>query len=178
MIDSKEKADLIKNLCRDYRSTKQRKIRDYSNDCKSKLENAFSKGPNEMWKTLSQISKSFSTNSPTGEEFFMHYEKLSTAPNHETFDDSYEKEVELFLKKYDSKEISPDNTNELELFVLNSDFTVEEISSCIDLLKSNKSAGIDMIPAEFYKWLNDDARKNILLILNLFTTSTGLPTSL
>ena len=130
-----------------------------------------------MGKTLSQISKIFSTNSPTGEEFFMHYEKLrkSTAPNHETFDDSYEKEVELFLKKYDSKEISPDNTNELELFVLNSDFTVEEISSCIDLLKSNKSAGIDMIPAEFIKAYKEVLLEDITMILNHFIDNENFP---
>ena len=124
---------------------------------------------------LSQISKSFTTNSPTGEEFFMHYKKLSTAPKHETFDDSYEKEVELFLKKYDSKEISPDNTNELELFVLNSDFTVEEISSCIDLLKSNKSAGIDMIPAEFIKACKEVLLEDITMILNYFIDNENFP---
>ena len=175
MIDSEEKENLMKDLCRDYRSTRQRKTREHNRDCTTKLENAFSNSPNEMWKTLSQISKSFNTNCPTGEEFVLHYQKLSIAPEHETFDDSYEKEVELFLKKYDSKEITPTNTNELELSVLNSDFTVDEISSCIDSLKNNKSAGIDMIPAEFLKACKEELLEDITMILNYFIDNENFP---
>ena len=175
VINSQEQENSVKDLCKEYRSLKQRKTREHNRECTSKLENAYSKSPNEMWKLLNQISKSFSTNSPTGDEFVSHYEKLSIAPVHETFDDSYEKEVEIFLNKYDSKEILPTNTNELELFVLNSDFTVDEISSCIDSLRNQKAAGIDMIPAEFIKACKEELLEDITLILNYFIDNENFP---
>ena len=175
LIDSQEKEDSIKNLCKEYRALKQRKTRQHKQDCTNKLECAFGKSPNEMWKELAHISKSFSTNCPTGEEFVSHYEKLSIAPKHETFDDSYEKEVEIFLEKYDSKEISPANINELELYTLNADFTTDEISSCIDSLKNNKSAGIDMIPAEFIKACKDELLEDITMILNYIIDNEDFP---
>ena len=175
IIDSQEKEDSIKDLCKEYRSMKQRKTRQYQRDCTVKLESAFTKSPNDMWKALAQISKNFSGNCPTGDEFVSHYEKLSVAPEHETFDDSYEKEVEIFLEKYDSKEILPANTNELELFTLNADFTTDEISSCIDSLKNNKSAGIDMIPAEFIKACKDELLEDITMILNYIIDNENFP---
>ena len=175
MIHSQEQENTVKNLCKDYRALRQRKTRENNRECVSKLENAYLKSPSDMWKVLTQISKSFNNNCPTGEEFVSHYEKLSVAPVHETFDDSYEREVEFFLKKYDSKEILPTNTNELELFVLNSDFTTDEISSCIDSLKNNKSPGIDMIPAEFIKSCKDELLEDITMILNYFIDNENFP---
>ena len=175
LIDSQEKEDSIKDLCKEYRALKQRKTRQHKRECTSKLESAFSKSPNEMWKELAHISKSFNTNCPTGEEFVSHYEKLSVAPKHETFDDTYEKEVEIFLEKYDSKEILPANINELELYTLNADFTTDEISSCIDSLKSHKSAGIDMIPAEFIKACKDELLEDITMILNYIIDNENFP---
>ena len=46
------------------------------------------------------------------------------------------------------------------------DFTIEELKAAIKSLKNNKSAGIDRIPAEFFKALPDKLLIIILKIMN------------
>lgn len=119
-----------------------------------------------MWKLLSHFSRNKTNISgPSGEEFVEHYTKLAIAPKHDTFDDTFETEINEFLKKYDDKEAFPCIVNKMELDILNKDFTRDEILSCIDSLKNQKAAGIDSIPAEFVKVCKEELVDNITLII-------------
>ena len=70
--------------------------------------------------------------------------KLNTA-----FDYQYEKLAIKYLENCKTNMVRV--INPIEFDILNGNFTADEIKSSIMSLKSNKSPGIDYIPAEFLK---------------------------
>ena len=71
------------------------------------------------------------------------------------FSKQFESEVKAFLDQYDNGEVGFQNQTPLEMDILNSNFTVQEVEAAIDYLKNNKSPGCDNIPAEFIKYCKE-----------------------
>ena len=46
------------------------------------------------------------------------------------------------------------------------DFDDQELVTCLRKMKNNKTPGSDDVPVEFYKWLDEAGRKEVLDILN------------
>ena len=150
LINETDRATLV-SKCKIYRANKQRKKRDYYNNIVRNLECAFTNDKCSIWDVLNKVSNdNCPVNEPCGPDFVSHFMKLDQPQWKDYFDDAYEKEAIAFLNKYDSG-MSTFCGENIELDIINSNFTKEEIESCIDFLKNNKAPGVDGIPAEIIK---------------------------
>ena len=93
----------------------------------------------------------------------------------EYFDSDYEKCAIAFLDKYDSDLTISSNYTQLEMQILNDNFTVPEISDIIDKLKNNKSPGSYLIPVEFIKTCKPELLSLITDVLNSIINSRDFP---
>jgi len=154
---SGDNATAIK-LCKEYRSDKQRKKRNYKNECLMKIEKAYSSNPGAMWKVLNEIEgdQYVPDGEPSALEFYDHFCKLAQPIDSPHFDYDYEKRAIEFLDKYDADKVMFPPPNDIQLEIINSIFTEGEILNAIYMLKNKKSPGIDGIPAEVIKYCQDD----------------------
>ena len=60
---------------------------------------------------------------PSGDDLFTHYKVLAKAPMRETFDNTFENEVTVFLNNYDTKSGNKPIHDELEFDILNGNIT-------------------------------------------------------
>ena len=134
--------------CKIYRASKQRKRREYYNNLVLNIECAFSYDKSSIWNRL--VNNESTTEEPRGPDFVSHFIKLGQPQQKEYFSDTHEKETIAFLNKYDSGPTLITD-EKMETNIINCKFTNEEIESCIDFLKNNKSPGGDEIPAEVIK---------------------------
>ena len=91
------------------------------------------------------------------------------------FNKQLESEVKAFLDQYDDGEVGSQNQTPLEMEILNSNFTVQEVEAAIDYLKNNKSPGCDNIPAEFIKYCKEILLQDLTIIYNYIIESRDFP---
>ena len=114
-------------------------------------------------------------NIPSPDHFFNHFRTLMAGCTVEYFDYDCEKCAIVFLDKYDSVPTTSSNYTQLEVQIINDNFTVTEISDIIDKLKNNKSPGFDLIPVEFIKTCKPELLSLITDILNYIINSRDFP---
>ena len=166
--------------CKQYRATKQRKIRQFQEMCSNKLHNAFLENKSNLWNVLKEINSSNrpSHNEPSLTEFTGYFQKLSESQEADYFDYSYETAAKAFIEKYDEqKNFNNGFMSNLELEVINSNFTEEEIINSINYLKNNKSPGIDAIPAEIIKHCKHDIARHVTNAFNYIIEKREFPES-
>ena len=66
-------------------------------------------------------------------------------------------------------------SNTLEIGILNSKFTIQEVKGAIDYLRKNKAPGCDNIPAEFIEFCKEGVAGNINIVLNYITEFRDFP---
>ena len=64
-----------------------------------------------------------------------------------------------------------------ELTVINSNFTVDEVENAIDYLKNNKAPGVDLIPAEIVKHCKTSLSDTIAIAFNYIIEKREFPAS-
>ena len=101
--------------------------------------------------------------------------KTSKTKDESFFSKQFESEVKAFLDQYDNGEVGSQNQTPLEMDILNSNFTVQEVEAAIDYLKNNKSPGCDNIPAEFIKYCKEILLEDLTTIYNYIIESRDFP---
>jgi exonuclease III len=160
-------------LTRGYRKVKQRKKRAYRNKNLHVLNEACGKNSKLFWETL----KSLPSAKPDSEilnkqKVCDQLQELANMPKMSYFDRVYEQQAEEFLNKYDRGELQSTIDNTLELEILNHNISLQELENAVKKLKSGKSAGLDMIPAELVKYNIDHIKSDLLLLYN-YVLNTG-----
>ena len=166
--------DLV-TLCREYRSTKQRKQREYKRKCLESIEYAYKYDKHSMWGVLKNIDRDNRiTAEPSDSEFYEYFKSMSSVNDLDYFDNNYEQEAKLFLEKYANSN-SSNYDSDITKFIINQNFSTDEIKSAIDALKNNKSPGIDAIPVEFVKYCKDILAEDITMIVNYVVEERNFP---
>ena len=88
--------------------------------------------------------------------------------------DNSQHEARAFLDRYDKTGIT-NFDSEIETYMINMNFSEDEISSAIDTLKSIKSPGLDAIPAGFIKHCKDILSQDITTIVNYIIEERNFP---
>ena len=115
------------------------------------------------------------SNQPEAHEFYDYFLKTSETTDEPFFNKQLESEVKAFLDQYDDGEVGSQNQTPLEMEILNSNFTVQEVEAAIDYLKNNKSPGCDNIPAEFIKYCKEILLQDLTIIYNYIIESRDFP---
>ena len=130
----------------------------------------------DMWRNFDNICQpQFSSDEPTASKFYDHFSKMAQAPNELFFNKEFYRHVKHFLQGYDNGELNSSCDNDLELEILNSNFTVEEVEAAIDCLKNNKSAGCDCIQAEFVKYCKTLISEDLTAVFDYIIESRDFP---
>ena len=163
--------------CREYRSCKQKKERAHIRNCIEKVENAYKTDKSNMWKVINTVSNTFHRqNVPESEELFTHFQQLSCNVERDYFNLDFENQAKHFLEKYDQENcILKSGLPNLELEIINKNFTIEEVNQSINYLKNNKSPGIDNIPAEFIKECKNEVAVHLTDALNYIIEKRDFP---
>ena len=133
------------------------------------------KTKNNMWKVLSGFNRNKnSQNMPSGNDFFLHFEKKTIPHWNDYFNYEYENKAISTLAKINN--VSACNSElDLRYDILNDNFTHEEILSCINLLKNGKSAGIDNLSAEFIKSDSTRIASDLVALYNYVIENRSFP---
>ena len=163
-------------LCRAYRACKQRKHRKYNRKCIKDIQNAYNTNRSNMWRVINDMSRNYSNvNEPSDSEFYDHFVDICLPQNAEYFDNDYENMATVFLKQYDNdNKFYTTNISTVEE-ILNDNFTVEEIEYAIDCLKTNKTPGLDSIPAKFIKACKHVLSPTIATVFNYIIEHRDFP---
>ena len=85
--------DLV-TLCREYRSKKQRKQREYKRKCLESIEYAYKYDKHSMWGVLKNIDRDNRiTAEPSDSEFYEYFKSMSSVNDLDYFDNNYEQEA-------------------------------------------------------------------------------------
>ena len=165
MYNGTGNGDLLTH-CREYRSMKQRKQREYRRKCLESIEYAYKHDRQSMWKVLKNIDNEHKVRiEPHDDEFYIFFKTLSSTNDLIYFDEKYEHEAKLFLREYDNLGLT-NFDSDIEQYIINQNFSTDEIKAVIDSLKCNKSPGVDAIPAEFIKNCKDILADDITMVLS------------
>ena len=176
-IDSDSDRNLCVEACKTYRAYKQFKRRSYYHQCLDKIEIAYQSDRSNLWNTLSTFNPNLTImKTPNKNDIFSYYSHHATPTHNAQFDYSYEKLACNHLSNYDNIDSIPMAIYmDPKLEALNSNFTEEEILSCIKSLKNKKSPGIDGIPGEFIKHNAENMVRDITLLFNYFIQTRDFP---
>jgi len=147
--------DIYHDLKKFYKSTTQRKKREYQRKVRNELRDMNLGNPRDYWKywdRIQQNSRTFVTASGITLECFEDYFTSVQSPPQSAvshFDMQFFKDVEQFLEDYDK------NLLNLDPFITDLPITVHEVEFELKSLKMGKAPGIDGIGNEFYKYLSD-----------------------
>ena len=162
--------------CREYRACVQRKKRNFRHKNVQHVTQIFVRDKAKLWKALDRMSNTFRTkNGPDRDMFANHFESLSKSPSACHFNKEYERQALDFLKRYDSGELDIYMKQNLVSQIVNENFTPNEIHRAINSLKSNKSPGLDRIPAEFLKYCKDVLLDDIQYLFNYIIDNQNFP---
>ena len=151
--------------CKDYRAHKQRKRRQYYNNCVRTIIDVYESNKSDVWKTIENLSRSRDNSiGPTDDDFFKYFKDMADIEPDNSFNTAYELVALNFLHKYEKSKCSRDMS--LEYGIINDNITAMEVEGAIDYLKNNKSPGVDGIPSEFIKICKSDLSSDIVLVLN------------
>ena len=175
VYDNQDKL-LFNQACKNYKACKQRKKRQFRSSCVNEIESIMKANPSDLFSYIDKINPiNHDINTPSGEEFYHHFDKLAKPEESPDFDYEYEKNAKSILENYDTEvnimSKSQDSNHEL----LNDCFTNEEISVAIDSLKNNKSPGADFIPPEFIKICKSELKEDITNLFNYILEKREFP---
>ena len=131
--------------------------------------------PNSYWKFWKSLKPRNSTKGPTLSQFVKYFEE-QVHPPHVDYD-----HMNNIMKLVKS---SPNDINEKVekgqsdlLQFLNSPITIDEIQKAIRKFKCKKAAGIDGIPAEFYKHGSNELLPALVLLFNTIIANGEYPSN-
>ena len=156
--------------CREYRSLKQRKQREYKRKCLHDIELAYKNNKSSMWSILNAID----SENIVIYEYYDYFKNECDEQTLVLMNDNYEQEARAFLDEYDKTGVT-NFDSEIETYMIIMNFSEDEISSAIDSLKSSKSPGLDAIPAESIKHCRDILARDITTILNYIIEEVNFP---
>ena len=163
--------------CKTYRATKQRKKRQFRKQIYEKLENCNNIGSTSVWNILKPFRHNHSNYNYTLDEFYEAFADQAKPVTNSNWDLTYENSVLSFLNKYENGALDDLCHNSVMKEIINNNFTIEEISAVLSNLKSNKAAGLDALPAEFYVSIRDVIVEDITLLLNYVIENRNIPNS-
>ena len=143
-----------------------------------RYKSAYFSNRGNMRGVLNKISnRSTSLNEPNNTKFYYYFNGLRSPPQNDYFNWAYEAGA---MREYDSTSGKADTNygNSAIEEIINSNFTYDEINSAIEFLKSNKSPGIDDIPAEFIKACKSTLTQPIMVALNHIIEARDFPSVL
>ncbi len=150
----------LKKTCKEYKKLIKLKKKEWTNSMIRSLESLESKDPKKYWDLINEIR-----HKKSGEQ---HYDT-----------DEFVAFFETLFEKKDSPDEKIDQELDKNLKEINLTkepmFTMVELKAAIKLLKNNKSAGLDRIPAEFFKSLPEKVLLIILKIINIIQTCFQYP---
>ena len=174
VMDEADRLNPLEKRC-EFRAIKQRKHCAFQQNCMRRIDDIYEYNQGELWKEFNKLLPTgMNTNMPSGDEFFEHFESMSQTKVNFLFDYSYEETATKWLENEKAYPIHP-SVYLIEFDILNRNFTEEEIKFSISSLKDNKSAGIDSLPAEFFKVSNGIISRHITKILNYIITTREFP---
>ena len=106
-------------------------------------------------------------------DFCNHFNSISEIKPNAEVDYKYEKPAIKYCEN--SKSTIASDINPVEFDILNRNFTADEIKSSIMSLKSNRSPGIDYIPAEFLKAGVDIISNDVAELFNYVIENIDFP---
>ena len=146
---------------KEYKKLLKHKRAEYHTELIRKLEAAEENNPKEYWKLIKMLRENRKENKICNTNDFVNFfEKLFSAPNEKDENDMNMMEfVNNILKNAKAKE----------------DFTIEELLKALKILKNNKAAGPDRIPAEALKACPIKFLKVILKLMNKIKNNMQFP---
>ena len=147
---------------KEYKKLLRRKRREWNQAMIQKLESMEEKDPKEYWKMVNKLREKDNdeNGTPDIEIFTEYFEKLFSEKNPE----GHEEKEKFVLEKLNELNIQKEP-----------DFTMEELKKAIHLLKKNKAAGEDRIPAEILKATPLKLLEIILKIMNKIKNTCNYP---
>ena len=123
--------------------------------------------PNAYWKFWKSLKPRNSTKGPTLSQFVKYFEEQVYPPHADYFDYDHMNNIIKLFKSFpnDINEKWENGQSDLLQF-LNSTVTIDKIQKAIIKLKYKKAAGIDGIPAEFYKHSCNEPLSALSLLFN------------
>ena len=159
-------------MLRQYKQLIQKKKRHYQKVKLSQLENMRTEDPNSYWKFWKSLKTRNSIKGPTLSQFVKYFTHVYY------FDYDHMNNIMKLVKS------SPNDINEKVdngqsdlLQFLNSPMTIDEIQKAIRKLKCKTAAGIDGIPAEFYKHGSNELLPALVLLFNTIIANGEYPSS-
>lgn len=151
----------LKDKSKVYKSTMNKHITNYNKRNEQTLRTMNTKNPKAYWKYLKTVQPNKKqTVKPQLETLYNHFKTVSNDPSHNLDESS------------NLNEQYTDNSN----FTLNSPITAPEILKCIQLLKTNKSSGLDDILNEYIKYSQNKLMPLYLKIFNIILDTGIIPT--
>ena len=90
--------EILAKACKNYRSYKQRKKRQYFHRCLNKLEDASFNEKGMLWNTINSLSKTNNKyDEPTGQDLVFHFQQLSAPPPKDYFTSTLETKPNNFF---------------------------------------------------------------------------------
>ena len=136
----------------EYKKLLQRKKRQYQQCILNEMYGSTS--PQLMWSTLKKVCPSTKNNMPVKQsDLCNQFQNTHNMFNCDYFNKSFESEVKEFMNKYDKNDFKKccDSSDTVLHDVLGCHFTETEVKNALQIIKGNKSSGLDGLPAEVLK---------------------------
>jgi len=132
----------------------QRKKRQYQQKVAADVKRMNDHDPQSYWQFWKRHrSSAINTDLLDPSAFTTYYKNIETKPVNEFFDMQFMANIEDLISQYREGDIL--NTNDILDDILNAPINLDETVASMKRIKSNKAAGTDGIPVEFYKNVGD-----------------------
>ena len=176
VLSARDRANLV-HKTRLFRSCLQRKKRTAKNKRRADLIKTFKNDASKIWAELNRDDCVNEGDVKLRNDLLNHFVEIGKPTNEEYFNEKHLKEIQSFLKEYESSTNINESTNHEINEILNKNFTLEEIEFAIDGLKSGKSPGVDSIPAEFVKHCKNRLSVELHIMFNYILEKREFPES-
>ena len=157
-----------RSLHKRYKSTIQRKKRQFHKTNRDKLYSLQSQNQSTCWKVWNDLTtKSSKPNSqPDLETLQEYFEGQAHPPACDYFDEEHMSDIDDYIQQYDTRSIVVPDSQLLTEQICDSRITEDEVIIHMKKLKSNKASGLDGIPGEFFKFATEELSTQFCLIFN------------
>jgi hypothetical protein len=174
-VNLEEKCELQKQ----YKCLKQRKKRLYRKTVLDTVDAACGSNTKLFWNTINKLPYNIKQKQKSCKmevsDICEQLREISKIPEQDYFNKDFERECELFLKRYDEGVDNQIIKNTSELEILNDNITQAEIRNAINSLKNGKSPGLDMIPAECVKICAETIVPHLQMLYNYILSMETYP---
>ena len=176
VITDKDREKLV-HKTRLFRSCLQIKKRNSKNKKRANLIKIFKNDASKIWAELNRDDCANEGDVKLRNDLLNHFVEIGQPTNEKYFNKKHLEEIQSFLKEYESSSNLNEGTNHEINEILNKNFTLEEIEFAIDGLKTNKSPGVDSIPAEFVKHCKNRLSVELHIMFNYILEKHEFPES-